>query len=538
MAVGRILLPLLALAGSVAGETPPIQVKGSKFFYKNGTQFYIKGVAYQRDIAAAGGVNDKGSFYSDPLADASNCKRDVPLLQELGTNTIRTYAIDPSADHSVCMKLLEDAGIYVVADLSEPRLSINRESPQWNTKLFGRYKQVVDELAKYPNVIGFFAGNEVSNNKSNTGASAFVKAAVRDTKKYIKDNKNISRWLGVGYAANDDAEIRDQMADYFNCGAPEESIDFFGYNIYSWCGESSIEISGYDKQAKFYQDYSVPVFFAEYGCNTGPEKAAGRIFTETEALYSDSMTPVFSGGIVYMYFQEDNDYGLVTVSKDGSAERMKDFKTLRDQVTKAKPKSIEMSEYTPTNKPRKCPAVNNDPWGASESLPPTPDKGLCDCMVKSRSCVPRSDVSPTEYGDLFNYVCGLDKVLCAGISGEPSTGVFGSYIMCDDSAKLAYVFDAHYSKFNEAAWACDFGGNATTQVAAAEASCSPALASASDSNKHVATATAPAGGKASSSDDSLAVHGVSFSRFFAVGDFALGLYLVAAVGAGAAAIVL
>lgn len=245
--------------------------------------------------------------YVDPLADGDKCKRDIPLLAELGTNTIRTYAIDPEADHSACMKMLQDAGIYVISDLGEPSLSINRDKPQWNTELFTRYTKVVDELGKYPNVIGFFAGNEVSNNKSNTDASAFVKAAVRDTKAHIKNMQN-SRWMGVGYAANDDKDIRKDIADYFNCGKQEDAIDFWGYNIYSWCGKSDMEKSGYSMQAKFFENYSVPVFFAEYGCNL-PDGASSRIFEETGALYSDEMTKVFSGGIVYMYFQEANDYG-------------------------------------------------------------------------------------------------------------------------------------------------------------------------------------------------------------------------------------
>ena len=124
--------------------------------------------------------------FSDPLADAAACKRDVPLLAELGTNTIRTYAINPNADHSACMELLQDHGIYVISDLGNPSISINRADPQWNTELFDHYQQVVDGLSKYSNVLGFFAGNEVSNNQSNTGASAYVKAAVRDTKAYIK----------------------------------------------------------------------------------------------------------------------------------------------------------------------------------------------------------------------------------------------------------------------------------------------------------------------------------------------------------------
>ncbi len=230
----------------------------------------------------------------------------MPLLAQLNTNIIRTYAIDPTADHSACMKLLNDAGIYVISDLGQPNLSINRDSPQWTVDLFTRYQQVVDALAKYPNVVGFFAGNEVSNSHNNTAASAYVKAAVRDTKQYIKNKKY--RWMGVGYAANDDLAIRDDIASYFNCGPTDESIDYFGYNIYSWCGDSDFQKSGYDRLIDFFKDYSVPTFFAEYGCNL-PNGGAGRVFDETTALYSANMSQVLSGGIVYEFFQDTNDYG-------------------------------------------------------------------------------------------------------------------------------------------------------------------------------------------------------------------------------------
>jgi len=281
-------------------------LQGTKFFYKNGTQFFIRGVAYQQD-AGGPGASTTTSTFTDPLADPTSCARDVKLLQALRTNTIRTYAIDPNKDHSKCMSLLADAGIYVISDLSEPANSINRDDPKWNTQLFARYKAVVDEMSKYDNVIGFFAGNEVTNNNTNTAASAYVKAAVRDTKAYIA-SKN-TRWMGVGYAANDDSIIRANIAHYFNCGKQSDSIDYWGYNIYEWCGQSTFKDSGYAAQVDFFKNYSVPVFFAEYGCNN-PGGAAARIWQETTALYSDQMTGVISGGIVYMYFQEANDYGM------------------------------------------------------------------------------------------------------------------------------------------------------------------------------------------------------------------------------------
>ena len=201
------------------------------------------------------------------------------------------------------MQALQTAGIYVIADLSSPGSSIIRDSPTWNDDLYARYTSVVDSLSKYPNTLGFFAGNEVSNNSTNTDASAFVKAAVRDMKTYIK--KNVNRPIGVGYATNDDAGIREDLANYFDCGTPENAIDFWGYNIYSWCGNSSYSESGYDVRTQEFSKYNVPVFFAEYGCNT----IKPRTFSEVQALYGPQMSPVWSGGIVYMYFQEANDYG-------------------------------------------------------------------------------------------------------------------------------------------------------------------------------------------------------------------------------------
>lgn len=201
------------------------------------------------------------------------------------------------------MNALADAGIYVISDLSNPSESIDRSDPQWNTALYARYTAVVDEMAKYNNTMGFFAGNEVSNTVNTTAASAFVKAAVRDMKSYIQQKDY--RAIGVGYATNDDSSIRVNMADYFNCDNTADGIDFWGYNIYSWCGDSSYQSSGYQERTQEFKDYSVPVFFAEYGCNA----VQPRKFTEVDALYGDPMAQVWSGGIVYMYFQEANNYG-------------------------------------------------------------------------------------------------------------------------------------------------------------------------------------------------------------------------------------
>ncbi|KAI1407689.1 carbohydrate-binding module family 43 protein [Hypoxylon sp. FL1857] len=528
------------LLASNAAALDPIVMKGTKFFTKNGEQFFIKGVAYQQEAGGGpGGSSDAKNKYVDPLADPKVCQRDVPLLEKLGVNTIRTYAIDPKADHSECMAMLNKAGIYVVSDLGEPAVSINRDSPAWNVELYERYKGVIDNLGQYENVIGFFAGNEVTNNNTNTGASAFVKAATRDMKKYISDKMaKGGRWMGVGYAANDDAEIRMNMAQYFNCGDQDSAIDFWGYNIYSWCGKSSFTESGYDVQVKFFSNFSVPVFFAEYGCNT-VGGAEGRLWDDTTALFSNQMTGVFSGGISYMFHEEENDYGLVKVSGN-TATPMKNYKALQSKLAGAKPSSTSMDAYNPTNSPAACPAISKN-WKAAEALPPTPDSDLCDCMYSSLSCAPVDDLAEKDYGDIFGYVCKNDPAACAGIKQDPATGVYGPYGMCNPKQQLGHVLNAYYTNQNSASDACDFNGAAKVVSAKTDSSCQASLAKANSAVAVAATATAGSTSSAStgeSSENAAAPASVRMAPFMTMGDMAISLYVLVAMGAGAGMVML
>lgn len=485
-----VLLPLALTFTGASAALQPIVVKGSKFFYQNGTQFFMKGVAYQADISTQG-PSVTGQSYHDPLADETACERDVPYLQELGTNVIRVYAIDPTKNHDKCMKLLDDAGIYVISDLSEPKTSINRDTPAWDDQVYKRYTSAIDSLAGYSNVMGFFAGNEVSNMYNNTDASAFVKAAVRDMKAYIKSKKY--RTIPVGYATNDDKDIRAQLANYFDCGNAEDRAEFWGYNIYSWCGDSSYTKSGYDQRTAEFQNYSIPVFFAEYGCNI--PVGTPRQFTEVQALYSSPMTDVFSGGIVYMYYQEENKYGLVEIN-DGKVTKLQDFTNLKKQISKINPKGVTMSSYTPTNtSPRDCPQ-ENEFWEASTNLPPTPDESLCQCMVKSLDCVAKSTVPEAAMGDLFNFVCGQPNAGCSAITTNGTTGVYGTFSMCSASERLSYVFNTYYHANNKKAQSCDFSGNATTQTAATNTDCKSALESASSSPNPTSTGSSNKGSAA------------------------------------------
>ncbi|KAH0279172.1 carbohydrate-binding module family 43 protein, partial [Aureobasidium melanogenum] len=489
MAAASILVP------KVAADIDPIVIKGSKFFYKtNGTQFFMRGVAYQADV-----TNSSSSSYTDPLADSTSCARDIPYLTALKTNVIRVYAIDPSKNHEDCMNAFADAGIYVMSDLSSPDKSIDRDDPAWNDDLYTRYISVVDSLANYTNTLGFFAGNEVSNSKNTTDASAFVKAAVRDTKAYIKAKGY--RALGIGYATSDDAEIRTHMADYFDCSSDTtNNIDFWGYNIYSWCDPSDFVTSGYKARTEEFANYSVPVFFSEYGCNTNGVRTWG----ETTTLFSSNMTDVWSGGIVYMYFETSNNYGLVSIVNE-KVSTLADYSNLKKVMSTVSPSGVNSASYTATNSIAACPTTDGS-WNAVASpLPPSPNKELCSCMWDSLSCTVKDSVGTEAYADMFDYVCGADSSPCDGITHNATTGKYGAHSMCNSTEQLGWVLNRYYSAQPSSvkASACSFSGSATLKSSSkATGACSSLMSQAGAVGTGSVTASPTAAGLGTASSAS------------------------------------
>lgn len=355
------LLPLL-----VAADIAPIVVKGNAFYKENSDErFYIKGVAYQ-----PGGA----SKLFDPLADTDVCKRDIKYFKELGINTIRVYSIDNTADHDECMEELADAGIYLILDTNIPKASIARDDGancSYNTMYLEEVFATVNLMSKYNNTLGFFAANEVINDDESTPAARQVKAVVRDIKTYQRANN--LRLIPVGYSAADVSSNRLQSAHYFNCGDNELArVDMFGYNDYSWCGSSSFTTSGYDQKVKQYSNYSVPLFLSEYGCN----KVSPRKFSEVQAIYSDKMSSVFSGGLVYEYTQESNDYGLVEVSSDNlTVSELPDFANLSTQFASISLPTGDGGAHTDSLDHDSCPTLDSN-WEASDDLPDTPKGAL------------------------------------------------------------------------------------------------------------------------------------------------------------------
>ncbi|KAJ5605777.1 hypothetical protein N7510_008558 [Penicillium lagena] len=531
----------LALAGTALADVPEIVIKGKKLFYSNnGTEFYIRGVAYQPDYTARNGQTSSTDDYTDPLADVTSCKRDIPYLTALRTNVVRTYAVNPDLNHDECMSALADAGIYVITDLASPSQSIDQSDPQWTTDLFTRYSQVIDAFANYTNVIGFFAGNEVADNPGNTDAMPFVKAAVRDMKTYIKQ-KGYRSSLAIGYATDDNAAIRDYVANYLVCDDASDSIDMFGYNIYEWCGHSTYQSSGYEARTEEFKNYPVPAFFSEYGCNN----PSPRHFYDIPTLYGPQMDNVWSGGIVYMYYQTSNNFGLVQV-ENGQVSELPDYTYLSQEIKSATPTGVNSADYSPTTAVgASCPATNSDWLANPTGLPPVPDADLCSCMYDSLTCVPKSGTSQKLLISNIGYLYGLDDAkYMSGVAHNGTLGKYGAYSMCSLEQQLAWAMNNYYEQNkNGKGNPCGFSGVGSTKAATtASGTCSTQMAKigAKGTNSIAGTlnpSSSGSGGAASTTTSGIGIPGAT-PQAVHVGNWQLGAYIVTALFAGVGMIVL
>ncbi|KAJ4307203.1 Glycolipid anchored surface protein 4 precursor [Collariella sp. IMI 366227] len=348
---------LLALGATLAAAVQSLEVQGEYFVNpKSGNRFQIVGVAYQPGGSA--GYNKEAG--RDPLSDPDICLRDAALLQILGVNTIRVYNLNPDVNHDKCASIFNAAGMYMVLDVNSPLIgdSLTSYKPweSYYASYLNRTFAVVEAFKNYPNTLAFFSGNEVINDEnSGKNVPPYMRAVTRDIKNYVK--KHCSRPIPVGYSAADVRDILFDTYNYFQCTLEGDAgdmskADIFALNSYSWCGKSTFKAASYDQLVSGFAGADVPIFFSEFGCNT----PSPRIFQEIGTIYGSEMNGVFSGGVVYEYTQEDNNFGLVDMKADGSATLMPDFLALQKQYSTLDFTKIQgqKAATTSTKKPPVC----------------------------------------------------------------------------------------------------------------------------------------------------------------------------------------
>ncbi|KAK4574647.1 Glycolipid anchored surface protein 4 precursor [Recurvomyces mirabilis] len=423
------ILGACAALASVVLAVNPVVVKEQEFIDSVTNQrFVIIGVDYQ-----PGGEGAYGTGNGDPLSNGTLCLRDAALMQDLGINTIRSYNVDPTLNHDECVSIFNEVGIYMIIDVNSPLSgqSIDRSNPSgsYSTSYLQHIFTVVEAFKSYPNVLGFFAGNEVINDVPTGGANPpYIRAVQRDLKNYIAAHSK--RQIPVGYSA---ADVRDVLEDtwaYLQCdnsngsGTDLSRSDFFGLNSYSWCGDqSSFTVSGYDQLVAIFSNTTVPVFFSEYGCN----KPTPRAFDEVLSIYGPQMTTL-SGGLVYEWTQGTDDFGLVQTYGNGSLQLLGDYDTLMSQYAKLNITLLESSNSTATSlTPPKCNAnlISGDGFSTDFSIPQPPSgaqqlisAGVSSAPTGSIVSVTQTSVQLPVYATNGGEISGL-KIQAVSTANHP-----------------------------------------------------------------------------------------------------------------------
>ncbi|CCH45072.1 putative secreted protein [Wickerhamomyces ciferrii] len=336
--IASFLIPALMLFSSTDALIP-ITVKGKRFIKPNsdastqGEVFFIKGIDYQ----PGGSSGYDSSSGEDALSDPDTCYRDAYAFQQLGINTLRIYSLNPDSNHDECMTIFNNAGIYLILDVNsgEQGASLNRADPasSYNSGYLSRVFKFIEAFKNYPNVLGFFSGNEVINDESNYAEISpnYIRAVQRDMKQYIAKHSN--RTIPVGYSAADSVTLRRATFEYLQCfidGDEDDSSrsDFFGLNSYEWCsGTSNWANSGFENLNSTLSNTTLPLFFSEFGCN----KNLPRTFDEVSDGLFGGLVNTFSGGLVYEYTEEPSHYGVVDLNDDGSITYKEDFDNLKNE---------------------------------------------------------------------------------------------------------------------------------------------------------------------------------------------------------------
>jgi 1,3-beta-glucanosyltransferase GAS1 len=122
----------------------------------------------------------------DLLRDPRNCKRDTPHLQRLGVNTIFVEDLIPKADHSTCMRIFANAGIYVMFTL----VGLTPETVVQEDDLLYRddytslqfMQDIIDMAHEHLNTLGFNIRLSELSGKD----AAVLKSKTRHIKQYMQ----------------------------------------------------------------------------------------------------------------------------------------------------------------------------------------------------------------------------------------------------------------------------------------------------------------------------------------------------------------
>jgi hypothetical protein len=271
-----------------------------------------------------GRAPSNSTAFADGLVDSNQCRRDILFLQKLGVNTILVWSVITTMEHANCMRLLEDAGIYLILilnGLNEDALAVDGQPMlPWDYTTYRRFFARIDTFHKFSNTLAF-AFELTDRTEGGAIFTPELKAVVRDMKEYIANRKY--RAIPVGSFEYD--HMTTSIADYMRCGNSSDSVDFHGVKT-TWTLDKPLAIQdppqtyeqvlrskeprclnasiAEDRLVGQFRDYPIPTLIWN-GC----EAKYNHTFDEVSTIYRN-LSSTFSGIVVADYFdRQEYDRG-------------------------------------------------------------------------------------------------------------------------------------------------------------------------------------------------------------------------------------
>jgi len=146
-----------------------------------------------------------------------------------------------------------------------------------------------------------------------------------------------------------------------------------------------------------------------------------------------------SDKIEVSYFPAFGGFGMVNISTDGKTVTTgDDFARLKQQYNNVSFIESPNSGGAGSTSYPTCAAPTAD-FLASNTLPPTPNTNVCNCVDQTFSCLftPQTPNYTAVIGDLLNYGCsqlGKSGGNCDVIAADGGAGTYGPLSGCDPSA--------------------------------------------------------------------------------------------------------
>jgi Glucanosyltransferase len=340
------------------GPNDIITVQGQYLYNRDGTRFFMKGIAFP---------------VSSNIEQPYNATAWIGILQQLHTlhldhyNTVRIYRMDPSINYSAFFHAAAALGIYIIVPLTAETgpgvLSRDADAPTCYRRALLRYgASCLQNYLQYPNALAGLVANEVMNSRDSWNAAPCIKAYARDLKIYMKFQlgngyrplpliyaaQHSAIWSNVGnvgtmlltlnyltcksssLSPSNDNDHHNQQLNVMSSSSSSSSsqsssssssseppIDIFGVNVESWCSSLNTFVFNEDgKSAGSYyslwlglHDSTVPLVMTEMGCSHAQfDKDNGRgMVTGGTRDWSDvsvvlhEMSDTWSGFCAYAY---------------------------------------------------------------------------------------------------------------------------------------------------------------------------------------------------------------------------------------------